>query len=310
MSMWSKTPLVLAILAAAGCTTTARHDAAQYSVGAAEMRAARALLEGPPPAPEPAALSTAEFLYADSPELAAAVKAYQQTGKAPAIKKGGVITYPYGEGEPIVTCEPLLACDVELQAGEEVLNVALGDSARWLAAPATSGQGEGATPHVILKPIEAGISTNAVITTTRRTYHLGLVSKTGAKLARQIRFYYPADAVQQWAKAEEVAAKQRANTIATSSFRDLNFDYEIKGDAAWRPYRVFDDGRQTVIQMPAVQEAPALFVMTPGGEQALVNYRVRNGAYVVDRLFSKARLVLGVGGGEERIEIRNARLGG
>jgi type IV secretion system protein VirB9 len=50
-------------------------------------------------------------------------------------------------------------------------------------------------------------------------------------------------------------------------------------------------------------EAPALFVMADGGDQALVNYRVRGRYFVVDKLFSRAALVLGVGGHQKRVTV-------
>jgi len=52
-----------------------------------------------------------------------------------------------------------------------------------------------------------------------------------------------------------------------------------------------------------VTEAPALFVRTRDGENALVNCRVRGTTYVVDRLFERAVLVVGTGGAQEKVEI-------
>ena len=92
---------------------------------------------------------------------------------------------------------------------------------------------------------------------------------------------------------------------------DLYFGYEVSGDRTpWRPVQVFDDGTHVYLQMPAsmrATEAPALFVESPEGERALVNYRVRGRYYVVDKLFARAALVLGVGSGEERVTIERRR---
>jgi type IV secretion system protein VirB9 len=41
------------------------------------------------------------------------------------------------------------------------------------------------------------------------------------------------------------------------------------------------------------REAPALFVISSTGDTQLVNYRVKNDTYVVDRLFESAELRLG-----------------
>ena len=48
----------------------------------------------------------------------------------------------------------------------------------------------------------------------------------------------------------------------------------------------------------------ALFLVEPGEERALVNYRVRGDYYVVDKLFDEAVLVVGVGRHAERVTVR------
>ena len=59
---------------------------------------------------------------------------------------------------------------------------------------------------------------------------------------------------------------------------------------------MFDDGRKVYIQFPArldQGEAPPLFVVGRDGKSQLVNYRMRDNYYVVDRLFAMAELRLG-----------------
>src|SRR3989449_8951808 len=208
-------------------------------------------------------------------------------------------------------------CDIELEAGEEILNVSLGDSSRWLASPAFSGDGEGLTPHVLVKPTELGIATNAVITTTRRSYYLGLVSRSDAAHVRRVKFYYPQDLVQQANGIFRANAMQRKQDRRTTIARlprfapeALNFNYQIEGDdVPWKPVRAFDDGTHVYIQMPQamrVTEAPALLVQTRTGDAALVNYRLRQPYYIVDKLFETALLITGVGKHQERVTIRRA----
>jgi type IV secretion system protein VirB9 len=58
--------------------------------------------------------------------------------------------------------------------------------------------------------------------------------------------------------------------------------------------------------MPATlhtTEAPALFVQSPGGEQAITNFRVKGGYYVVDALFDRAVLSWGVGSNKQTVTI-------
>src|SRR5713226_3135189 len=67
----------------------------------------------------------------------------------------------------------------------------------------------------------------------------------------------------------------------------LRFRYAIEGDnPPWRPVSAFDDGSKVYIEMPsgiAQGEAPPLFVVGPEGDGQLVNYRVRQNYYIVDR---------------------------
>ena len=107
---------------------------------------------------------------------------------------------------------------------------------------------------------------------------------------------YPADEL--LAIARKDAATRAAAPVASGiAAENLNFAYRITGDnPAWRPFRVFDDGRQTFIEFPetvATGEAPPLFVLGDKGEAELVNYRMSGRYYVVDRLFAAAELRLG-----------------
>ena len=82
------------------------------------------------------------------------------------------------------------------------------------------------------------------------------------------------------------------------------------GDENLRPVRVFDDGAKTYIQMPlGVQsrQAPALVILGQDGKGEMVNYRVKDQLYVVDRLFDHAQLILGSGKKAQKVEIARER---
>ena len=68
-----------------------------------------------------------------------AVETFRAGEEAPVIKRSGSVIYPFDESQPVVRCSPLRACDIELQAGEIVTGVALGDTERWLTSPLESG---------------------------------------------------------------------------------------------------------------------------------------------------------------------------
>jgi type IV secretion system protein VirB9 len=56
----------------------------------------------------------------------------------------------------------------------------------------SSGAGEGKRVHILVKPFSAGLATNLVIATDRRTYHLQLTSTPGTAMAG-LSWTYPAD---------------------------------------------------------------------------------------------------------------------
>src|SRR3989441_11980752 len=259
-----------------------------------------------------------ELVHPDDPQVQGAMRAWKWGQSAPIIRTTEFIQYPYGLTEVIVTCEPLRVCDVELDSGEEIQNVSIGDTSRWLVHPAFSGARETLTPHVMVKPAEYAIATNAILTTNRRTYYLGLVSKAKGDpgYVRRVKFYYPLDLVEQangTFRAKATLAQRASDATVARGPRlaadRLSFGYEIVGGQGlpWRPVRVFDDGQHVYIQMPAAvqaSEAPALLVQSRGGESALVNYRVRLPYYVVDRLFDTAILIVGVGRHQDRVTIQ------
>lgn len=206
--------------------------------------------------------------------------------------------YPYTAGALYrVYASPGQISDIALQPGEELVSVSAGDTVRWVVGDTLSGSGPAARAHVLVKPISAGISTNLMIATDRRTYHIELESTDGGYMAA-LSWRYPQDEMAELPSRAARVNSRGARTVENSlSLADLNFDYVIEGDRPnWRPVRVFDDGRQVFIQMPdslQSMDAPPLFILGARGKAELVNYRVRGTYYVVDHLFQAAELRLG-----------------
>ncbi|WP_243841256.1 P-type conjugative transfer protein TrbG [Novosphingobium sp. PhB55] len=191
--------------------------------------------------------------------------------------------------------QPGMITDIALQAGEALVAVAAGDTARWVIGDTTSGGGDDKRTHVLVKPFSSGLATNLVITTDKRTYHVSLTSSTSGGMAA-LAWNYPLDEMIAVKRAE--AAAEAAKPVAAGlGVEQLYFGYQITGDRpSWRPLRAFDDGRQTFIEFPlsiGVDEAPPLFLVGEGGVAELVNYRMRGRFYVVDRIFAAAELRFG-----------------
>lgn len=207
-----------------------------------------------------------------------------------------VQVYPYAEGAIYqVYTAPERVTDIALQPGEALGAVASGDTVRWVIGDTTSGTGTDRRTHILVKPFTPGLSTNLVITTDRRSYHVTLTSTTATAMAA-LSWTYPADQLIALRRASDAteAAKPVASGLTVEALR---FNYDVSGDTpTWRPVRAFDDGRQTFIEFPpslSVGEAPPLFLVDAKGAVSLVNYRVAGRFYIVDRIFDRAELRLG-----------------
>ena len=206
--------------------------------------------------------------------------------------------YPYTEGALYrLYASPGQVSDIGLQPGETLVSVSAGDTVRWVVGDTTSGSGTTTRAHVLVKPISAGIRTNLMIATDRRTYHLELESTDGSYMAA-LSWRYPADELAGLtARNAQAIARESGSIEQGLTLEGLNFDYRMSGDTPdWKPVRVFDDGRQVFIQLPAsiaTTDMPPLFVLGETGNAELVNHRVRGNYYVVDRLFRVAELRLG-----------------
>jgi type IV secretion system protein VirB9 len=205
--------------------------------------------------------------------------------------------YPYAMGALYqVYCAPEQVTDIVLQPGEELVSVSAGDTVRWVLGDTVSGTGTEAQAHILVKPTQAGLKTNLIITTSIRAYHLELRAFEETYMAAVSWRYAGQQLVTRMASPGAVRVTASTSPPGLQLDR-LEFRYDIKGDAPhWRPSRVFDDGRKVYIQFPArldQGEAPALFVIGRDGKSQLVNYRMSGDYYVVDRLFARAELRLG-----------------
>ena len=266
-------------------------------------------LPGPPP-PMPDYISDKPVkLTAKERKALELAEDWAAKSVTPSRDGNGRVLYVHGASLPTVIASPFQVCDVELQPGETLNEVVVGDSARWLVDVSKSGSGEAESVHLLIKPVDAGLETSAVVTTNRRVYHLRLVSQRSGHTP-YIGFTYQEDHVRHFKEQAAKDAKEKLWRTASVGGQDmdlskLHFGYGLKGRAAWKPTQVYDDGRQTFIRLPdstATGEMPILLVRKASGN-VLVNYRVKERTMVMDGLFDRVLLIVGVGSDQEKIEI-------
>lgn len=295
------------------------YDSSDFQAAAVEPEAALPvqIIEKPVPLPLPGQLQPLPPPATGvTPDNRLPTQRVTDANKAATLEptRGGYLNamqvYPYTEGALYrLYAAPERVTDIALQPGEALVAVSAGDTVRWIIGNTSSGAGEASRVHVLVKPVAASLTTNLVITTDRRAYHLLLESTPQTAMA-SLSWTYPQD---------QLLALQRRNSQAATaqpvasglSLENLHFRYAITGEnPAWRPQRVFDDGDKVYIEFPDrldQGEAPPLFVIGAQGEAQLVNYRVRGRHYIVDRLFAAAELRLG---GEPQQVVRIERTDG
>lgn len=209
---------------------------------------------------------------------------------------GGVRVFAWAPGRVYeVWTAPLRVTTLTLSPGEVLQSKAAGDTVRWQIGEATSGAGGEVRTHVMLKPLQAGLATNLVLTTNRRVYLIELKSG-GVEGFNSAVTWAVEDPV-----VESVVApvEPPPPLIAPDAVLDGRYRIEPQGRRPrWTPTSAFNDGRRTFITFAPdmqVDEAPALFVIAADGERQMVNYRQVGGLFIVDRLFNRGELRLGSG---------------
>ena len=273
----------------------------------------------------PKAMVQVKKLAAADAARLAAVQRWEQTGVADAlVGAGGAVEYPYGYSRPTITCAPLHVCSVALQDGEAVTSISIGDTVRWLLQNATAGT----KPVMMIKPTQAGLSTNLVVTTDKgRIYFMHLVSSK-TEYVPMVSWYDPAAMTRDLSAEAQASARQKAEFAATIAATKiaaeqakahrvvadksvskldptiLDFGYTCTGEAAFKPARVFANDTHTFIQLPpgaSASDAPAVF-NSSNNETELLNSRLVNGYYIIDGKPAKLSLVLGVGASAQTVK--------
>jgi type IV secretion system protein VirB9 len=232
--------------------------------------------------------------------------AWNATVNPAALGSDGRVVFTYGSGMPVVVCAPLRVCVIQLEHGEHVVSPPyIGDSVRWDVSMESSGNEGQETPLIIVKPRDVSLDTSLFLATDRRTYYIRLMSKPGS-YTPMVAFEYPEE---NEAKMRTIVRQEQARKLAeisaASKPESIFYSYEIKGHGSFKPIRVMDDGTKTYIQMSPEnlhRELPTLVIQGPGGKE-LVNFRVRDNYFIVDRLFDRAELLLGSGKHTQKVEI-------
>lgn len=272
----------------------------------------------------------------DSANAQAATEDYQRTGRARVVHTGTYAMVPFGHVQPEVQCAPVRVCTIELQGGERVLDSSVADPVRWVVDFAV---GPDSTPLVITKPVAlpnaCDLTTNLMVTTNRRIYHVTLDSppcptqseSTNPDLPymAHVKFYYPDETLvrhhttpgqQPGTRPPQAAATgppglvsaEAGTGMAVADLGELHFDYQKVPDRRfpWIPDVVFDNGRQTCIRLPPEayhSDLAVLYELNARGGYELVQYAVRDGCILTDRVMQRMVLLIAAGAGGDPLRL-------
>ncbi len=205
---------------------------------------------------------------------------------------------------------PQKLTNIQLQPGEELMAMPKGaDTVRFKLSSGASMSDNQLQQHLFLTATRPGLSTNMTLLTNKRVYQIEVKSYKQTYMAA-VKWNYPQDnaeiALQKITQTKEKEDKTVSTRVNIENINSQYAIYKIKGNPAWTPIHVFDDGSKTYIEFPKslkTTEAPALFVLLDN-ETQLVNYRIKDRLYIVDRLFGKAELRVGTQK-QRRVQIVN-----
>src|SRR5690606_27379698 len=134
------------------------------------------VVEVPKVLPMPAQMKPLPAVAGPAPEPAdekVRVSRANQEARVVPTREGyinAIQVWPYSDGALYqVYAAPERVTVITLQAGEELVTVAAGDTVRWIVGDTSSGAGDALRVNVLVKPIRSDLKTNLVITTSRRT---------------------------------------------------------------------------------------------------------------------------------------------
>jgi type IV secretion system protein VirB9 len=201
------------------------------------------------------------------------------------------VTPQPGPGDPRIQVVPYVTGEVielratygfemtlEFDPGERLENIAIGDSAAWQITPSKRGD------LLFIKPVKHHAPTDMTVITSLRRYDFNLRAEVpggGRAPIFGVRFEYPALAVH-----DAVVLKATPPTAPAPPPQPeaVGVRYSYEGSPALIPARVFDDGEFTYFKFSSNEDYPAIYVIGLDGKESVVNFSVRQGYIVVDKI--------------------------
>ena len=195
---------------------------------------------------------------------------------------------------------------IQFPKGERIKGVAISDTTFW------GYHVTGDKQRLLIRPMEEGRYNSATVITDKSTYLFSLrsygdhhpwyqyvdwkVSEDAAPATGVLGGDVPG-LIELSSKSSPAAVtglneqqddkkqdKDPSNWVVDIAKAHFNYRIENETNAPFAPLKVFDDGTFTYVQMPRVQDMPALFAVDKDGSIRLVDYVVKGNYILVQRV--------------------------
>lgn len=195
----------------------------------------------------------------------------------PADPRAGTLVLPT-EGVGRLTILPSSGLDLMMPAGERIDTVVLGDPSAF------SARVDGSATTLTIRPLRAEARSTLSLMTSVRPYYFELEANEGPLAASRVRL---APVLTLTPLGGSIAIDM-AGAVSEASVPAATFvTYKLSGDRSLRPVRVDDDGQRTTIEWAEGQALPATFGIGPTGDEEVADGHMRDGLYVLDRVWAE-----------------------
>ncbi|MXO84367.1 hypothetical protein GRI35_13405 [Altererythrobacter aestiaquae] len=167
----------------------------------------------------------------------------------------------------LLTALPKTGLTVLLEPGEEIRRVSV-ENQNQLDVRVSAEQDS----LLIIPQIDDAVA-RMLVQTNRRDYRFSVQTAFGLSAAYLVKFTF--------------AEADSTTTFAGPESTGKRWAYRLRGDRVVRPAEISDDGLRTRILFGAEQALPAVFAIGPGGDEEVVNGYMRDGVFVIDRVYSE-----------------------
>lgn len=193
-----------------------------------------------------------------------------QTSPVPGMDDPRLQTVMYDPARPVhLVAFPTSTLTLMLLPGDAVERAVLSEQGAF------DVRVTGAGDSLNISALRPDAAATLVVDTRERRYEFDLATGEGLAAAYLVRFVEPG------------LGPGAPEPMPPSPPLEIVGKYRLRGDRALRPVAIGDDGLRTYIEWGEYQALPAVFGIGPTGEEEVVDGYMRDGRFVIDRVYAE-----------------------